>query len=216
MAPPPRASENIWPPFSSHQSLSSHLSEVVTLPSKKGNGEATLKSCQPAPSSQAQAARLVRQSGALGQLGWDGVGHDRAVGGRGTGAVVRVADLSGTAGERTAFVSPAQRRPNAQPAPATVVHDSCCQAATHQATPRDLLTDLTHSSAADCQMEATALRAARAARERWAVPAQDMDLGQVRSSSLPSRFSFAALTGCFALMGTSCGNTMALTAARLS
>jgi hypothetical protein len=109
-------------------------------------------------------------------------------------------------------------RPTAaqRPAPVTVVHDSCCQAATHQATPRDLLTDLTHSSAADCQMEATALRAARAARERWAVPAQDMDLGQVRSSSLPSRFSFAALTGCFALMGTSCGNTMALTAARLS
>ena len=30
------------------------------------------------------------------------------------------------------------------------------------------------------QMEATALRAARAARERWAVPAQDMNLAQVR------------------------------------
>lgn len=30
------------------------------------------------------------------------------------------------------------------------------------------------------QMEARALRAARAARERWAVPAQDMTLAQVR------------------------------------
>jgi hypothetical protein len=122
--------------------------------------------------------------------------------------------------EQQASGQPSSHPPNGGPTPSrhrpTVVHDSCCQAATHQATPRDLLTDLTHSSAADCQMEATALRAARAARERWAVPAQDMDLGQVRSSSLPSRFSFAALTGCFALMGTSCGNTMALTAARLS
>ena len=64
-------------------------------------------------------------------------------------------------------------QPPSGPSPVPLASHQCMAATNETPEPGAAIVDTG-------QMEATALRAARAARERWSVPAQDMDLAQVR------------------------------------